>query len=61
MRGAGGALLSARELKVEIEGANERLKQEYQEVKGIDRNYLVDALSPAAKQQMKEIVNKNDQ
>ncbi|MCO1604129.1 translation factor GTPase family protein [Desulfosporosinus nitroreducens] len=61
IRGAGGALLSARELKVEIEGANERLKQEYQEVKGIDRNYLVDALSPAAKQQMKEIVNKNDQ
>ncbi|MDO0825143.1 translation factor GTPase family protein [Desulfosporosinus nitroreducens] len=61
IRGAGGALLSARELKVEIEGANERLKQEYQEVKGIDRNYLIDALSPAAKQQMKEIVNKNDQ
>ncbi|SHI99115.1 translation factor GTPase family protein [Desulfosporosinus lacus] len=62
IRGAGGALLSARELKVEIEGANERLKQEYQEAKGIDRNYLVDALSPVAKQQIKEIVNKeNDQ
>ncbi|MCB8818567.1 translation factor GTPase family protein [Desulfosporosinus shakirovi] len=62
IRGAGCALLSARELKVEIDGANDRLKQEYQEVKGMVRNYLVDALSPAAKQHMKEIVNKeNDQ
>ncbi|OLN28244.1 translation factor GTPase family protein [Desulfosporosinus metallidurans] len=62
IRGAGCALLSARELKVEIDGANERIKQEYQGKKGIDRNYLADALSPAAKLQVKEIVNKvNDQ
>ncbi len=59
IRGAGCALLSARELKVEIDGSNERIKQEYQKIKGIDRrNYLVDALSPAEKQQVKEIVNK---
>jgi len=58
IRGAGCALLSARELKVEIDGVNERIKQEYQKTKGIDRNYLADALSPAAKQQVKEIVNK---
>ncbi len=62
IRGAGCALLSARELKVEIDGANERIKQEYQNTQGINRNYLADALSPAAKRQVKEIVNKvNDQ
>jgi ribosomal protection tetracycline resistance protein len=62
IRGAGCALLSARELKVEIEGANERLKQDYLEIQGIDRNYLVDALSPTTKRQMEEIVKKeNDQ
>ncbi|HWQ40905.1 MAG TPA: translation factor GTPase family protein [Desulfosporosinus sp.] len=62
IRGAGCALLSARELKVEIDGANEKVKQEYQKTKRIERNYLADALSPAAKQQVKEIVNKvNDQ
>ncbi|HEY8910523.1 MAG TPA: NYN domain-containing protein, partial [Desulfosporosinus sp.] len=58
IRGAGCALLSARELKVEIDGANERLRQEYQETRGIDRNYLVDALSPAEKQQVEEMVKK---
>ncbi|TGE35631.1 GTP-binding protein [Desulfosporosinus fructosivorans] len=58
IRGAGCALLSARELKVEIDGANERIKQEHQATKGIDRNYLADALSPAAKQQVKELINK---
>ena len=58
IRGAGCALLSARELKVEIDGANERIKQELQEIKGIDRNYLVDALSPATKQHMEELVRK---
>jgi len=62
IRGAGCALLSARELKVEIDGANERLKREYREIQRIDRNYLVDALSPAAKKKVEEIVNKdNDQ
>ncbi|KGK88377.1 translation elongation factor G [Desulfosporosinus sp. HMP52] len=59
IRGAGAALLSARELKVEIERANERIRKEYQELKGINRNYLVDVLSPGAKQQMKEIVDKD--
>ncbi len=56
IRGAGCSLLSARELKVEIEGANERIKQEYQEIQGRDRNYLIDVLSAEAKQQMKELI-----
>ncbi|MDR3602370.1 MAG: TetM/TetW/TetO/TetS family tetracycline resistance ribosomal protection protein [Desulfosporosinus sp.] len=58
IRGAGCALLSARELKVEIDGANEKMKRKYQETKEIERNYLADALSPDAKQQVKDIVNK---
>ncbi|MDR3543969.1 MAG: TetM/TetW/TetO/TetS family tetracycline resistance ribosomal protection protein [Desulfosporosinus sp.] len=59
IRGAGCALLSARELKVEIEGANERIKQEYQEIQ--KRNYLMDALSPEAKQQMEELIKKENE
>lgn len=59
IRGAGCSLLSARELKIEIEGANERLRQEYHEIQGRDRSYLIDALSPEAKQQMKGLVKKS--
>jgi small GTP-binding protein len=54
IRGAGSALLSARDLKEDIEEANERIKQEYQEKQGIQRNYLIDTLTPEAKQQMME-------
>jgi predicted RNA-binding protein with PIN domain len=62
IRGAGSALLSARELKLEIEGANESIKQEYQKRQGKDRNYLIDSLSPAEKKQMEEMIKKeNDQ
>lgn len=58
IRGAGCSLLSARELKVEIERANERIRKEYQEIQGRDRNYLIDALAPKAKQQMEGLVKK---
>ncbi|SPF41355.1 Small GTP-binding domain protein [Candidatus Desulfosporosinus infrequens] len=58
IRGTGCALLSARELKLEIEGASERIKQEYQEIQRKYRNHLMDALSPEAKQKMGEL-NKN--
>jgi predicted RNA-binding protein with PIN domain len=58
IRGEGCALLSARELKADIEGANERINQEYREIRGIDRNYLGDALSPAAKQLVEELIKK---
>lgn len=60
IRGAGCSLLSARELKSEIDRVNERIKQEYQEIQGRDRNYLADSLSPEAKQQMKEIAKKDN-
>lgn len=58
IRGAGCSLLSARELKIEVDGANERIKQEFQDRRGEDRNYRIDELSPEAKQQMEELIKK---
>ena len=61
IRGAGCLLLSARELKAEIDRANERIKQEYRGMQGSGRNYLMDGLSPKAKQQMKELTEKENE
>jgi len=61
IRGAGCSLLSARELKAEVYRANERMKREYYEMKGIDRNYLADKLSPEAKQQMDKLIEKENE
>ncbi|BCJ94106.1 translation elongation factor G [Anaerocolumna cellulosilytica] len=60
IRGAGSALLSARDLKADIEAANERIKQEYQEKQGIQRNYLFDTLTQEAKQQMENLIDKEE-
>ncbi|QHI71677.1 translation factor GTPase family protein [Aminipila terrae] len=60
VRGAGCSLLSARELKNAIEEANERLKQEYEELKRKEKIHLMDALSSDVKQQMKELAEKKD-
>jgi len=54
VRGSGCSLFSARELKAEIEGANERLKMEYPEMQGRNRTFLIDALPPELKQQLEE-------
>ncbi|MBU3810580.1 MAG: NYN domain-containing protein, partial [Candidatus Niameybacter stercoravium] len=59
IRGAGCALLSARELKEEIERANERVMQAYQDKQVVERNYLADALSPELKQQMENLVKED--
>lgn len=56
IRGKGANLLSARELKAEIERANERVMQAYQDKQVVERNYLKDALSPEIKQQMEELL-----
>ena len=52
VRGAGCALLSARELKAAIEEANERLRKEFAEMQTENRTLLIDALPPELKQQM---------
>lgn len=58
VRGEGCSLLSARELEAEIKEANKRIKQEYQQMQGLNRNYLIDALSPKAKKQIEDLLKK---
>ena len=58
VRGQGCYLLSARELKDEIEEANERIRQQHQEIEGNNRNYLGDTISAASKEKIEELVNK---
>ncbi|MBE5974084.1 MAG: GTP-binding protein [Paenibacillaceae bacterium] len=54
VRGAGCALLSARELKIEMEAANKRVAEDFQESRPSQRNYLLDSLSDETKEQLKE-------
>jgi len=56
VRGQGCLLLSARELKAEIEETNERIRQENQKMQEINKNYLGDTIPQASKQQMAEII-----
>ncbi|WP_027399002.1 translation factor GTPase family protein [Anaerovorax odorimutans] len=60
VRGVGGALLSARELKIEVESANERIQKNHKEEQGKKRNYLMDSLTDEIKKQMEEFIKKND-
>ncbi len=57
IRGAGCAVLSARELREQIEIANESVLQAYRDKKPADRNVLRDALSEESKQQMEDLLN----
>ncbi len=56
IRGAGGSLLSARELKADIDMANVKIMHKHQEMQEGSRNYLSNALSQEAKQQMKKLI-----
>ncbi len=56
VRGAGCSLLSARELKIEIERAIGKIMQEYCEMTGRDSSSLIDVLSPEVKRQMEEMI-----
>jgi len=60
IRGSGCSLLSARELKAEVDRANERIKQEYQETQGKDRNHLINTLSPEAKRQIGKLAKEEN-
>nr|WP_315024988.1 TetM/TetW/TetO/TetS family tetracycline resistance ribosomal protection protein [uncultured Aminipila sp.] len=60
VRGSGCSLLSARELKIEIEAANERIKQEYKEMQGRDHSYLIDSLPLETKKQIEELIKKDN-
>ena len=56
IRGKGADLLSARELKEEVERANERVMKTYEDKQVLERNYLGDALSPEIKEQMEVFI-----
>lgn len=58
VRGAGCSLLSANELKAEIEKANKSIRKGYQQINGESRNSLKDALPSKTKRQMEEIIEK---
>jgi len=60
IRGAGCSLLSARELKAEIEQACLVLKQEYENMQGKNSNHLIDKLSYTEKQTIKNLMKEED-
>ncbi len=55
VRGAGCSLLSARELKDEIDAANDRIRKEYRELLSKRHSSLMDALSPEEILQLQEL------
>lgn len=55
IRGAGSYLLSARDLKIEIEKANEMIQRNYQNTKTADHNHLEDTLSEEVKQKIEKM------
>jgi small GTP-binding protein len=60
IRGAGCSLLSARELKAEVDRAVNEIWQLNSEKHGKGRNYLMDSLTKEAKQHMTELVKRED-
>ncbi len=56
IRGKAGGLLSARELKEEVDKANQIMIQAYEANRVLDRNYLMDALPEETKQQLEEFL-----
>ncbi|WP_206458229.1 translation factor GTPase family protein [Anaerovorax sp. IOR16] len=61
VRGTGGALLSARELKIEVDAANERIMQEYKEMQGEERITLINSLSLETKEQIEQLIKKENE
>ncbi|MDO5293233.1 MAG: TetM/TetW/TetO/TetS family tetracycline resistance ribosomal protection protein [bacterium] len=60
IRGAGSALLSARDLKNEIERTRKEAIQAFEEKKEIKRNHLYDALSEEGKQAIEQHLNQSE-
>ncbi len=57
VRGQGCSLLSARELKLEIEKYNEMVRNEYEKLQRNNRNTIIKTLSPTSKEKLYELVN----
>lgn len=60
VRGAGCSLLSARELKAEIERAEREIKQDYEDTQVKIRSRLKDALSPESKKNIEKLIEKKE-
>lgn len=56
IRGQGCALLSARELKEEMQNANKSMMENYRDQQIVERNYLMDTLSDETKQKIENIL-----
>ncbi len=61
IRGTGSYIMSAKDLKIDIENAKERIKQQYEAMQGKNRNYLLDSLSAEEKEKLKELLDKEDE
>lgn len=59
IRGQGCALLSARELKEEIQSVHEKALQTYRDKQVVERHYLGDTLSDEAKKQMEALLKES--
>lgn len=61
VRGKGCLLLSARELKNEVEATNKKIREEHLATHEMNRNFLIDSLPSESKEQMKQMIdNGND-
>lgn len=61
IRGAGSDLLSARELKEEINRAGDKIRQHYQQNGHNSRNYLMDTLSEEEKRKLDKMMEDKDE
>ncbi|MDF2844070.1 MAG: small GTP-binding protein domain protein [Herbinix sp.] len=61
IRGTGSYIMSAKDLKIDIENAKERIKQQYEAMKGTNRNYLLDSLSAQEKEKLKVLLDLEDE
>ncbi|NLE25178.1 MAG: hypothetical protein GX625_07535, partial [Clostridiaceae bacterium] len=57
IRGSGSAVISARELKEEIERTNEQVMQAFRQKQTVNRNYLGESLSKETISQIEELFN----
>lgn len=60
VRGAGCGLLSARDLKEEMEAAGKKQLEEFEEKHPGNRNYLMDSLSEEAKEALKNVIPESE-
>ncbi len=61
IRGTGSYIMSAKDLKIDIENAKERIKQQYETKQGKNRNYLLDSISAEEKDKLKELLDLEDE